>query len=242
MLIKITTQCSMGCTHCMEDALPVGQHMSMETFLKVKKFVERIYGSIKIMMLSGGEPTENPLLLDFIKELSGWHVVILSNGLFLSEHPNLANKLLSLDIGIQIYNDSRYYPRKVEPPNHPKIVFGDQINLMSPFGRALKNGYESPRQSPPCFNLRSSARTLKSLSEAILSLRMSGKMCTPNIDIDGSVLAGECYSCYKIGTVESPDSELLQNLLSMECNKCGLEDKLPSVLRNIINGKGDGFR
>jgi len=244
MLIKITNQCSMGCTHCMEDALPVGDHMSMETFLKAKAFIERIYGSIRIVMLTGGEPTENPLLMDFIGELSGWHVTVMSNGLFLTENTNLARKLLGSDIisHIQIYNDTRYYPRKVDPINHPKIIFGDKINLMSPFGRALKNGFENERQSPPCFNLRSSARTLRDFSEAVLSLRMSGKMCSPSIDIDGGIVAGECYSCFKLGTVESPDGELLEKLLNMKCNKCGLEDNLPNVLKNIINGKGDGFR
>ena len=221
----------------MEDALPQGEHMSMETFLKARDFIARTYQSIKIIMLSGGEPTENPLLMDFIKELVGWRVIVLSNGLFISESNSLVQELLNADITLQIYNDSRYYPIKVGPFEHPKIVFGDRINFMSPFGRALKNGLMGERQSPLCFNLRSSARTLKDFSEAVLSLRMSGKMCSPSIDFQGNVLAGESRFCHKIGTIDSSDGELLENLLTMGCNKCGLEDGLPTMLKNIIHGK-----
>ena len=57
MLVKITTQCSMGCTHCMEEALPEGECMPLETFKKVLPFIEACYGGVRIIMLSGGEPT-----------------------------------------------------------------------------------------------------------------------------------------------------------------------------------------
>lgn len=237
MLLKITTKCSMGCTHCMEDALPDGEDMSMETFLKAKNFIEGVYRDIKIVMISGGEPTGHPMLLDMIQLLKGWHIIVMSNGLVFSENPDLAKRLLSTEISMQVYNDPRYYPIAVKPPDLPKIVFGDKINLMSPFGRALKNGLESARQSPLCFNLRSCARTLRSFTEAVFALRMSGKMCIPSIDVQGNILAGESRFCHKIGTVESSEDELLENLLSMECNKCGLEDKLQPMLRNVIHGR-----
>lgn len=32
MLLKITEKCSMGCTHCMNNATPDGQHMSEKVF------------------------------------------------------------------------------------------------------------------------------------------------------------------------------------------------------------------
>jgi len=237
MLVKISTKCTMGCTHCMEDALPTGEHMSMETFLKVKAFTERTYRSLKMMMISGGEPTENPLLLDFIELLEGWHVVVLSNGLFFSAgETEYVHRLLSMDITLQIYNDPRYYPMKVGPFKHPKIIFGDKINMMSPLGRAVVNKIPSDRQSPLCFNLRSCGRTLKDFSEAVLALRVSGKMCTPSVDVHGNVLAGESRFCHKIGTVESSEEELLENLLSMRCNKCGLENNLQPMLKKVIYG------
>jgi hypothetical protein len=220
----------------MEDALPDGEDMSIQTFLKARDFIEKTYLTLKVAMISGGEPTGHPMLLDMIQILNGWYVIVLSNGLLFSENPELARRLLEMDITLQIYNDPRYYPIKVTPFEHPKIVFGNEINLMSPFGRAVKNGFKSTRQSPLCFNLRSSARTLKNFSEAVLSLRLSGKMCSPSIDVHGNVLAGESRFCHKIGTVESSEEELLENLLSMKCNKCGLEDNLQSMLKNVIHG------
>jgi hypothetical protein len=226
----------MGCTHCMEDALPDGEDMTVPTFFKVKAFIERTYQTVKIALISGGEPTSHPYLLDFIQILDGWHIIVLSNGLFFQEDNDFAERLLNTGATVQIYNDARYYPLKVEPPKHPNIVFGDKINLMSPFGRAVKNGLESTRQSPLCFNLRSSARTLNNFSEAVLSLRLSGKMCSPSIDVHGNVLAGESRFCHKIGTVESSEEELLENLLTMKCNKCGLEDNLQPMLKQVIHG------
>jgi hypothetical protein len=228
----------MGCNHCMEESVPEGDRMSIETFLRVKTFVERTYKSVKIMFLSGGEPTEHPLLFDFLHFLKGWNVIVMSNGLFLTEKEKaFADQLLSHDLTLQIYNDPRYYPKKVEPFIHPKVVFGDQINLMSPLGRARQNQIPSTRQSPMCFNLRSCAKTLKDFSEAVMALRMSGKMCTPSIDVYGNILAGESRFCHKIGTVESSEKELLENLFAMKCNKCRLEDGLPFILKNIIHGK-----
>lgn len=208
----------------------------MGTFLKAKDFIEGIYRDIKIVMVSGGEPTGHPMLLDMIQLLKGWHVIVMSNGLVFSEKPDLAKKLLSSEISIQVYNDPQYYPVAVKPPDHPKIVYGNEINLMSPFGRAVKNGYKSTRQSPLCFNLRSCARTLRGFTEAVFALRMSGKMCIPSIDVHGNVLAGESRFCHKIGTVESSEEELLENLLTMECNKCGLEDNLQPMMKNVIHG------
>lgn len=69
--------------------------------------------------------------------------------------------------------------------NHPRIIFADKINLMSSFGRAKTNNLKSDRQSPVCFNLRSIAGNLNNFSEAVMTLRMSGKMCTPSIDVKG---------------------------------------------------------
>jgi organic radical activating enzyme len=94
----------------MEDALPEGDRMSIETFLKAKSFIEKTYRSVKIAMLSGGEPSEHPMLLDFIQLLDGWQVIVLSNGLFLSENKDLARRLLESKATLQVYNDPRYYP------------------------------------------------------------------------------------------------------------------------------------
>lgn len=237
MLVTITNQCQMGCSHCLEDAQPVGQHMTLETYKKALSFIERTYRSIKIIMISGGEPTEHPQLFEFLDLLGPeWHTILMSNGLFLKDE-KIKNKVFSYkNLAIQIYNDPRYYPVTVEDPKHPRIVYGNRINLMSPFGRAVKNGIKSERSAPVCFNLRSCARTTKNFSEAVLALRMNGKMCTPSIKITGDIIAGEAPTCYKIGTVESSEDDLLKNLLSMSCNKCGLENNLSAPLKKYIQG------
>ena len=51
-------------------------------------------------------------------------------------------------------------------------------------------------------------------------------MCTPSINVDGSVVAGEAPSCYKIGDIKSTNEELTQNLNNMKCGKCGLYKNL----------------
>ena len=223
MLVKITTQCQMGCSHCMEEAMPVGEFMSLDVFQKTLAFMYNTYGGIKIIMVSGGEPTEHPEIQKILELLKGWNVILLSNGLFW-ENQELRDMILAHDVMIQVYNDSRYYPRRVEPIHHSKVLYADKINLLTPFGRA--RGMRSDRMSPLCFNLRSLCRVLRDFPEAVMNLRMNGKMCSPSIDIHGNVIAGECRSCHKIGTVESSPEEILQNVLSMTCNRCGLEDNL----------------
>lgn len=240
MLVKITTQCHMECIHCMEDAMPLGEHMTVETFIKVKMFIEKIYGHIKVIMLSGGEPTENPYLPDFLSLLrDDWKVILLSNGVFLEQDSDLKKFILDSGVTLQVYNDPKYYPRKVNIPSNllHKVVFGNQINKLTPLGRAKTNNMSVDRMGPLCFNLRSAARTLQDFSEAVLALRMQGKICIPSIDVHGNVLAGESRFCCKIGTVESTGEDLLANLLSMECNFCGLEDNLPNVFKNLIHNK-----
>ena len=240
VLVNLTTQCQMGCVHCMQDAEPQGEHMTIETFSKVKMFIEKIYKHIKIIMLSGGEPTENPFLPDFISLLNNdWKVILLSNGLFLEQDSYLKNFILKSGVTLQIYNDERYYPQRVNIPSEllPGIVFGDRINKLTPLGRAKKNKMLVDRMSPLCFNLRSAARTLQDFSEAVLALRLRGKMCTPSIEVHGKVMAGESRFCFKIGTVESTEDDLLANLLSMECNLCGLEDNLSGVFKDLIHNK-----
>jgi len=86
---------------------------------------------------------------------------------------------------------------------------------MVPLGRAKTNKIQGTRNSPMCFNLRS-------------------MMCTPYIETDGSILAGESKFCHKIGTIESSDEELVNCLKNMKCNYCGLEDNLPNMAKIAI--------
>jgi hypothetical protein len=233
MLVKLTTKCSMGCTHCMEDALPEGECMSMDVFERTLSFIEKCYNGIKIIMLSGGEPTEHPEILKIIKRVKDWNAFLLSNGLFFSTP--LRDPILNSGITIQVYNDPRYYPIRVEPINHhPQVIYSDTINLLSPLGRARK--MKGGRMSPLCFNLRSCTRHTGDFQEGLLALRLSQKLCSPSIDVFGNICAGESRLCHHIGTVESSFGEIKDNLMSMKCNNCGLEDNLSPEFLKVIYG------
>ena len=218
----------------MEDAKSVGEHMSLETFKKALDFIERVYSGQRIILVSGGEPTDHPQIQQFLNELKDWNAVLLSNGLFWSDLKT-REMILASNVLIQVYNDPKYYPLKVEPIDHPRVLFADKINLLSPIGRARNLSEIAGRTSPLCFNFRSFCKTLRDFQKAVMLLRTKGKICSPSIDVHGNVVTGESRFCYKIGTVDSSFDELLQNTLNMSCNKCGLEDNLPAVYKNAIH-------
>lgn len=231
MLVKITNRCQMQCTHCMDKCGPVGEDMPPDVFDNVVEFI--VKNGFLIAMISGGEPTDHPRLTDYVgrAQCAGLKVIILSNGLFLQD--DRRERVLGLNVPIQIYNDPRYYPIKVEPEEHPNIaIFATKINGLVPQGRAT--GMKTDRTSPPCFNLRSITRSVWDFRNAVLSLRMMGKMCTPSINVDGSIVAGECRTCYKIGTVNSSNMELTNALAEMRCNQCGLVDNLDDKYKRVI--------
>ena len=63
MLNQITNMCHEGCRHCLQFSTPQGQHMTFETFKDAIKF--GIFLDIKTFVISGGEPTEHPHLLEY---------------------------------------------------------------------------------------------------------------------------------------------------------------------------------
>ena len=117
-------------------------------------------------------------------------------------------------------------PRTIEPVKHPKILWETHIQSVSPFGRANANNIPISRMSPHCFNLRSATRSIGSMYAAIHHLRLTGKMCTPSVNIDGSLVAGESPFCTSFGSVDSDNKTLTNNLCNMSCTRCGLSKNL----------------
>lgn len=246
MLIKVTSHCAMGCSHCLEDSTPSGEHMSMELFERALKFTERaecqvIQAKIPVMMmLSGGECTDHPHIVEMVEMVAkrGWVVTLLTHGLWL-DNVELRNKLLRDDawwresIFIQVTNDDRYYPRKPPKFEHRKVIYVDRLLVLSNLGRAASTKFDpkglSQRAAPSSFNFRSITRSTRSFASTIMTLRVRGMMgksgfCTPAVSHDGTVVAGESRFCYPIGTVDSTNDELTQAILAMgECNRCGQE-------------------
>ena len=235
VLVKITNHCTMNCSHCMDDAGPNGKHMLLSTYMATLDWLAQL-DPHRLIMLSGGEPTDHPDWLVFVEEakLADFRVVVLSNGLFTLD-PDAKPFLTIPDIMWQFTNDHRYYPTRIDDiPGH---TIERKIQSVSPQGRARKNHLPSTRMAPHCFNLRSVNRRFRHFFFALGYLRAKRFYCTPHIDVDGNIRAGESASCHIIGTVHSTAEELTDALLTMKCNKCGLEDGLTSEHLSAIHGE-----
>jgi MoaA/NifB/PqqE/SkfB family radical SAM enzyme len=67
MILVITDKCSMGCTHCLSDCKPDGQHITLEQFKQNLEFALRTIGrNPQILILSGGEPFEHPQIREIL--------------------------------------------------------------------------------------------------------------------------------------------------------------------------------
>lgn len=243
MLLRITDYCTMGCNHCMINANVDGYHMGIDTYRNSLKFIRRYEPSI---LISGGEPTEHPRFIEYVilaleMNFPKDGIIILSNGMFLNDD-NYTRKILDMGIKIQITNDPRYYPKRVEKINHPLITYEDKLRQISPFGRALENNIPITQQYPGCFNLRSVAGSSSTFEETIRTLRLvANRFCTPSINIDGFISAGETPFCRHIGTIYSSGHDLMINLKRLLCDQCGLDQNLTGEFKTKWDTLNSGF-
>ena len=129
MLIKITQSCSMGCKHCMNNAISCDKHMSDKVFTDTLAFVKSFSFPVPIV-ISGGEPTEHPEFMQLMLELFSTFkgranlIFLTTNGMYFSKHPELLQHLLdkaqaaSVSFNVQVTKDVRYYPIEVDT-SHP---------------------------------------------------------------------------------------------------------------------------
>lgn len=236
MLIRITNACTMGCSHCLVDAKPHGEMMAQETFEDALDLAHALYSPI--ILISGGEPTMHPNILSMLKEARvgspGMTFLLLSNGEFLHEKPTeWVHELLDLVDGVQVTHDARFYPRRVREFDHKKVIHETAIRQVTPLGRASDFPVADSCKAPQCFNLRSATRSL-GLAFAVKHLRSMGKFCTPSIDPDGSVRAGESPFCCKIGDVNSSVRDMEHELRKPPCNKCKAVCKLSDAAKKAV--------
>lgn len=71
MLVELTYACKTGCTHCLSDCKPDGEHMSIDTFKDVLKFM--VDHTIPTWMFSGGEMFEHPEILTMLDMIESAH-------------------------------------------------------------------------------------------------------------------------------------------------------------------------
>lgn len=240
MLIRITNRCTMGCSHCMTEASPDGEHMSLGTFQFAVAFAMTQIEAVHLL-ISGGEPTDHPKIIELLKEVARFKagdrlpcITLLTNGLFLHGDPKRRDQILKLVDCVQVTNDDRFYPRKVQTYCHPKVLFERRIRKVYPAGRALSNKLPADPMHPSCFNVRSATRTFGSMRLGVQSLWGLGKFCAPSINPDGAIVAGELSSCRSIGRVDTPIEILTMNLLTMRCNRCGGYENLDDRLRKAV--------
>jgi len=215
----------------MDDAKPSGQDMDFRTFDHALSFWEKV--SPPLIAISGGEPTGHPDVIEFLEHAKSrkFMVLLFSNGLFLQS--DLKDQILDLVHAVQIINDPKFYPCRVEDPKHEKIMYADYIPLVSPHGRAVMNKIPSKRIAPNCFNLRSAVRSI-GLIGGISYLRAGNKMCTPAVNHDGMLSAGESRFCQKIGHVTDDLEFIEQKIINMKCSRCGLVDRLTPRQKRAI--------
>lgn len=255
MLIKVTNQCDMGCSHCMEGSTPkTGQHMSEETFQKALGLSFKLEtlawaaGLPRMILLSGGECTEHPQIVSFVEKVYSCSMlpVLITNGAWLG-NKELRESILRPEwrnLMVQVTNDPRFYPRDVPHSDDPRVIRVPSLSRLIPLGRAAGRSkvFEQSvpaRVAPSSFNFRSMTRHYGDVRRAILHMRtraaagLSGH-CTPSITHEGDVVAGEARFCFKIGTVDSSSQELTEATIRMKCNACGLVDGLSSAHKEAI--------
>jgi hypothetical protein len=241
MLLRITDRCHGHCSHCMiQGSSPKGEHMSMDTFNRALGFVRRT--QTKVLLVSGGEPFEHPRVFDMAERLKQvalediLFVSFASNGHFCFDDDKM-RKVEAMGIGVQVTCDHRYYSKLVprERFTSEQFFFEDTLRTIFPCERSQASGIATNRQSPTCFNLRSATRSLGYIVGTSM-LALKGRVCTPAINIDGSVVAGEADTCHKLGTVDMSLEELHDSICNMRCNRCGLGDNLSQMHLDAIGG------
>lgn len=94
-VVHINDNCSLQCPICFENAKRTGWQISLEELREQATYLKKVVRPINIM-LSGGEPTEHPRILDIVRVLGkecGFHCSILTNGVRLGREPHFAADL-----------------------------------------------------------------------------------------------------------------------------------------------------
>lgn len=230
-MIKITSKCSMNCSHCMNDATANGKHMDFDTFKKVVLFQNK-YGS-PLCMITGGEPSEHPEFKAFleyaVQNMPYTFITVATNGLWMTIDPDFVNYCMtrySIRILFQVSHDPRYYPIPIDLSlpvfRLPNVAVINNIPKLYPQGRALENNMSWEAKGSKCFNIRAVANQVevKSLAHIIGILAAKEKICTPHIAIDGSIKLGESDLCPPCSHIDKSHDDIMQDILNFKCQKC----------------------
>lgn len=263
MLIQITNKCHMECPHCMQDSTYNGEHMSHKTFMNSIKFGMNICN--RIYNISGGEPTENPELLNMCKSLNeifqslkGALVFVLSsNGMWIKdkEKTKIVKEIQSLPscCGIQVYSNKEYYKEHEWLKAHIRqfdifkkvTVVTTPIENMQDLGRArtcemAQKQIKESHYYMSCLNPILVAKQVNSPQQWGIRLQQSQQLCKPLVDYKGDVHLSESWLCPSVGNVNIQDIQTIwANIQKTEpCKNCaGCRKFLASKDAKIIQAR-----
>lgn len=254
MLIRITDHCTMACSHCFVNATPKGKHMCFSTFIKAVELANKL--RVKVLIVSGGEPTDHPQYLEFMDYLAFNYtgiISVVSHGLFINDKERCEEVFgRNKDVQFQITNDKRWYPQKLcrttarrLEQKYKNVGFVWKIGgELFPQGRArrhLKITEDNAKvKGTRCFNLRSfvNSPAIDGVAAAIRELEQRGKFCTPSININGSIGMGESNECPETAYVTDSLDTISNSIKRSQCNDCGMLNKLSPAHHHAIGYLG----
>ena len=240
MLIKLTTQCSMMCPHCMEDAQEVGQMMTLDTFKQAVKF--GTYIGDKHFALSGGEPTENEYIAEmceWLERATGYNFTLVSNGMWLKDEikRQRVKRIIRLCscLGMQVYTNKQWYKdydyvvsHKHEYEKYPRVIV--DINnpiFMQDLGRAktdpeAQKEVENNPHFMSCLNTALTAIQIADPQEFGISMMLHRQFCKPSVDCEGNVHMSESRLCPSVGNVNTDNfADIWQRMrVFRPCGQC----------------------
>ncbi|MGE5438117.1 MAG: radical SAM protein [Syntrophothermus sp.] len=245
MVIDITYKCRMNCQHCMVDADVNGEHMSDNVFEQTLRFVKEI--NPFIVIISGGEPTEHPHFIEYVKRIkeiacgndklspfnNSNRIIITSNGMFDSK---IRQQLIDLGVTVQITRDNKYYKISVEYVEHDNFLYINDIGYqpLYPSGRAKDCG---SIVNPKCFNVRNMVcNNGIGYKQAVKLMEMNLKSCHPVVRPNGDIILGETIDCKPVGNVFNSIDDITRNIRELSCNNCKMYNYLSAKYTALIRG------
>ena len=223
MLLQVCNRCRMACPHCLDNATPDGGLMDSRTAHAAVAFA--VSSGVPLLIISGGEPSEHPKLLDLCRLVSdsGLRFSLCTNGMWLGDQ-TLEYRMeriarLTGYCGSQVYTNPKWYRFHVETVNRFNLQSArwqalgfnldtTDIRAMLDIGRARDNpqALEEARQSPyhnsclaACVTLAQTATP----SDFFSLMTAQGRFCTPLIDWKGDMHMSESCLCPSCGNVNT---------------------------------------
>ena len=250
MVLQITNSCNMMCPHCMDSCVPCDKHMSEETFEKAKHFAHQ--SGSRVVLISGGEPTHNPLFGMFTRECAKEFPIVafLTNGEWmgsdkerevvdiLKSHGNVSIQLTNVKGLYRKYEETEKKVeafKKVLRDNGLKhrMTVADRIESMVSLGRATEHDeiMEEARHSMNTMSCFASALIAAQLPyvRAIDNLEHRGKFCHPLVDWQGDLHWSESVLCPRFANISEPFDVICDKANKWRpCCKCADFKKLVS--------------